>query len=181
MCAYVCIHMYVQGCVYIISKFHFFSLFQTMLHLTLFTALLCIHVIFLKAEYLPNCVGYMHCKYFSQTVNFLLILWDNFVLFFGNLSALMSQTCFHIYSYKFCNVLLFIYRHLTHLELIFEYGVKQVSNSILLHMENQLSQCHLQEKCVLFLLMHSTSAKITFKIFRGVFMPHCHEFLSVFY
>lgn len=43
-------------------------------------------------------------------------------------------------------------------------------------MENQLSQYHLQEECVLSLLMHSILPKSPSKIFRGVFIPHCHEF-----
>lgn len=127
MYTYVCIcvytHVCIGMCVYYFQVSFLFTISNNAASNTLHSPP-CIHVVFLKAEWVPKLRWLYALQIFFSDCYFLLILWDNFVLFFGNLSALMSQICFHIYSYKFCNVLLFIYRYLTHLELIFEYGVR---------------------------------------------------------
>lgn len=126
MCICVYTHVCIGMCVYYFQASFLYTISNNAASYILHSSP-CVHVVFLKQNDYQNCIGYMHCKYFSQTVDFLLILWDNSpppFFFFGNLSALMSQRCFHTYSYKCCNVLLFIYRYLTHLELIFEYGVR---------------------------------------------------------
>ena len=89
----------------------------------------CVHVVFPKGEGLPKLhqlyalqIFFSDCSFPFNFIGIILSCVSNFF------SALMSQRCFHIFSYKCCNVLLFMYRYLTHLELIFEYGVRQVSN-----------------------------------------------------